>query len=384
MAKKICIYCGKEFDEEDMTREHVIPQVMGGNIKEQNPFIINNVCKRCNNVAGIYIDGVFAKQFLVKANIDQIKKRYTDITKNPYIPPFYLGINNSLNYEDKICEMWSGPAGDPIFHFHKPYNEDKDLPMIGKPTYIKSNEIDNGFVFFYIVSNNPVWQTTTANTVRKFFNKSVAYLGHGHSQYFSEIPKELEKLNNDITSRLEKHEKFNMSFTSTLHVNDRFACKLALGMSGIFLKDEFTKSDEAKQLRNGMWAKTPKDFENIKFQGSSFYISKQENAIEKFLNMDNCHVITLFKSNDGIYLNISLWGEMILTICLTRNIELLKEDIEDGNGIVYVVAPGLKKCIGPISLIKFIGFKNSDNLEEPLLSLKQEVDNIPELPPVII
>ncbi|WP_394887021.1 HNH endonuclease [Clostridium butyricum] len=382
MAKRICIYCGKEFEEKDMTREHVIPQVIGGNIEEQNPFIAYNVCKRCNNTAGTFIDGIFAKQFLVDAYINLIKKRYTDINVNPFIPPAYMGMTSEFKFNDKICEMWVEHDGSSIFHFHKPYEEKSYINIVGKPTYIKSSEIDPGFVFIYIVSNNPVWQKTVINSVRKTFKDTIIYLGNGSHkicEYFSEIPQELDELHNLITQKMNSRESFEIHLASDLHINDRFTCKMALGLSAIFLKDEFALTDEAKQLRNGMWAKKSEEFNNIKIHGSGLNYSLTE--ADEMLKMDNCHVIMLIQTIEGISLKLSLWGKIASTIFLTKNKQLLKQDIPDGNGLVYVIVPGLKKCVGPINFIDYISFILGYKSNEKLTNLKKQIEEIPELPP---
>lgn len=186
----VCLYCGKQFNKNEMTRDHVIPQVLGGNIHESNPFIINNVCKRCNNVAGIFIDGIFAKQYLVKNKIDSLSSRYTDLEKDPYVPLIYMGRLKNFEFKNNICDLWMSNSGDVIYHFHQPYNDKLSIPMIGKPTYIKSNEIDHGFIFLYITANNPVWQRVTVNSIRTTFPNTKIYLGNGTHKVcsvFSEI-----------------------------------------------------------------------------------------------------------------------------------------------------------------------------------------------------
>lgn len=381
MSKRICIYCGKEFEEKDMTREHVIPQVLGGNIEEQNPFIAYNVCKRCNNIAGTFIDGVFAKQFLVNAYINTIKTRYTDINVNPFIPPAYLGKISDIKFNDKICEWWVEYDGTSIFHFHKPYEEKKSATVVGKPTYIKSNEIDKGFLFVYINSNNPIWQTIVVNSIRKTFKDTIIYLGNGSNEVceiFSRIPTQLEDLHNLITKKLENKEQFKIELSTDLHINDRFTCKMALGMCAIFLEDEFALTYEATQLRNGMWAKEHEAFNDIKIHGQGLMYSTE---VDKYLKMDNCHVITLVKLDEGIFLKLSLWGKMASTVLLTEDEKMLKNQIPDGYGLVYVIAPGLKKCIGPINLTQYIGFILGNNSHEQLANLKKQIEEIPELPP---
>lgn len=382
MAKRICIYCGKEFEEKDMTREHVIPQVIGGNIEVQNPFIAYNVCKRCNNTAGTFIDGIFAKQFLVDAYINLIKKRYTDINVNPFIPPAYMGMISEFKFNDKICEMWVEYDGSSIFHFHKPYEEKSYIDMVGKPPYIKSNEIDSGFVFLYIVSNNPIWQKTVINSIRKTFKDTIIYLVNGSHEvckYFSEIPKELKELREQIIKKINSNGEFNPKLASDLHVYDRFTCKMTLGMSAIFLKDEFALTDEAIQLRKGMWARDNKEFENIEIYGRGLQHSLTK--ADELLKIDNCHVIILHESREGISVRLLLWGNIASNMVLTKNKLLLKKDIPDRNGLVYVIAPGLKKCIGPINFLDYMSYILGLKSNEQLSDLKKQIEEIPELPP---
>ncbi|WP_434794538.1 hypothetical protein TPDSL_15770 [Terrisporobacter petrolearius] len=379
----ICLYCGKEFNKEEMTREHVIPQVIGGNIHESNPFIIENVCKRCNNTAGIFIDGIFAKQFLVKNKIDTLNSRYTDLNKNQYIPLSYMGKLKDFEFEGKICEFWLGPTGDVIYHFHDPYKDKLGIPMIGKPTYIKPSEIDQGYVFLYIVSNNPIWQTTVVNSVKITFAKSEIYLGNGSHEVcsiFSEIPKELNLLHDILNEKVK--QKNELEFSTSLHANDRFIFKTVLGMGGVFLKDEFILNEEADRLRKAMWGKTNDEIKDLEVSGSSFYTEKNE-SLDKYLSMNNCHLIALIRIDGGIAIHISLFGDMSSTVMLTKKSDLLKANINDF-GIVYVIAPGLNKCIGPIDLENFIGYKNDCGGDKRLYDLEAEINNVPELPPHMI
>lgn len=376
----ICLYCGKEFNENEMTREHVIPQVLGGNIHESNPFIINNVCKRCNNVAGIFIDGIFAKQYLVKNKIDSLNSRYTDIEKKPYLPLIYMGKLKKFKFNNNICELWLSNSGDIIYHFHEPYDDKLAIPMIGKPTYIKSEEIDQGFIFLYMVANNPIWQRVTVNSIRTTFPKSKIYLGndsHKVCSIFSEIPQELNLLHVSLNDKVTK--KNELECVISLHANDRFLFKTALGMCGLFLNETFVLSEEANRLRIGMWAKSNDEIKDIKISGSSFY-TKREEVLSKYLSMENCHVISLLKIKEGVAMNLSLFGDMSTTIILTKNINYLNIEI-NGLGIVYVIAPGLNKCIGPISIESFIGFKTKCSGDSRLFELENEINSIPEYPP---
>lgn len=46
LAKGICHYCGKKFQPEELTMDHVLPVVRGGKSNKGNIVVC---CKQCNN-----------------------------------------------------------------------------------------------------------------------------------------------------------------------------------------------------------------------------------------------------------------------------------------------------------------------------------------------
>ncbi|OAB38318.1 HNH endonuclease [Paenibacillus glacialis] len=168
----ICVYCNKEKDTDEMTQEHVIPKAIGGNLFPTNPFSLDRVCKRCNNLCGAYIDGPFIKNWLTSNVKSSEIAKYADISRHPILPLSYFGILDDIKFGDKICEMWLGPTGDTIYHFHEPYPEIDDIsPMVGIPTYAKQKDVDPGFSFLFVRSNNPAWHKTIIFSFVEQFKK---------------------------------------------------------------------------------------------------------------------------------------------------------------------------------------------------------------------
>ncbi|SHE31194.1 HNH endonuclease [Desulforamulus putei DSM 12395] len=175
----LCVYCGQEKPAEQFSREHVIPRAIGGNLRPYNPFTLNQVCKRCNSICGTYIDGPFVKNWLTQNYRAEIAKKYVNINSNPILPLIYFGPVNGLVYKEKICELWLGPTGDTIYHFHEPYPEEPDVPpMVGIPTYARTDQIDHGFAFLFVRSNNPVWHPTILHSFNEQFKQSVISTKH--------------------------------------------------------------------------------------------------------------------------------------------------------------------------------------------------------------
>lgn len=74
---KFCIICRKEFTKENpATKEHIIPEAIGGN------YVIDTVCKNCNSQMGTKIDAPFIKNIISRLHIEENqikgKKRIVD------------------------------------------------------------------------------------------------------------------------------------------------------------------------------------------------------------------------------------------------------------------------------------------------------------------
>lgn len=377
----ICAYCGKEKSDEEFTQEHVIPKAIGGNLFPDNPFLLNNVCKRCNNVSGTYIDGPFIKSWLTQNSRAENLYKYADISKNPILPLVYMGPCHELSYEDKICELWLGPTGDTIYHFHLPYPDEPQIsPMVGVPTYVGNNEIDYGFAFLFIRSNNPIWHPTIIYSFINQFNKSTVYLGNGpvpEGGPFSKIPRELEDLHKKIRSISGNNHE--ISFKIRLDYGDRFLAKIALGIGCKLLNNSFISSESASMLRKFMWTKDAEERNKIPVSGASF-LKGEFGKLNQILCWPNGHIVALIVSLDSLYLFTSFYGNQNATIKISSEPEHWKGKIQN-EGIVYAIAPGLQRYVGPKNLSTFIAHKfEPDCLDKDLSNLEIEMNKFSKLP----
>lgn len=365
-----------------MTQEHVIPKAIGGNLFPTNPFSLNRVCKRCNNLCGAYIDGPFIKNWLTSNFKSTEIAKYADISRHPVLPLSYFGILDEIKYGDKICEMWLGPTGDTIYHFHEPYPEIEDIsPMVGIPTYAKQKDIDPGFSFLFIRSNNPAWHKTIILSFVEQFDKSILYLGNGPTPIggrFSDIPEELSQLYERLRSLSGQQHKLSVMIKH--HYGDRFLAKIALGIGALFLSDDFAVSSSASLLRTFMWTKSQNERQQLKLHGSGF-LEGTPDSLKQILNWPGGHVIALITDNNNLNLYCSFYGFQNAVVRVTSEPELWKDRIND-DGIVFLIAPGIQKYVGPIELSKYIAHKFENDLEnEQLLRLEEDLENKPELPP---
>lgn len=387
-----CIYCGQDKEAEVFSKEHIIPRALGGNLDSYNPFITYDVCGRCNNISGIFIDEPFIKSWFTQHNRAGNAFKYLDVDKDIVLPLSFMGIVKDLGYEDKICDFWLGPIGEPIFHFHEPYPELLDVPpIVGIPTHARRKQIDYGFAFLYLKSDNPVWQKIAHYSFYNHFKKSTLYLGNAptvQGSIYSNIPSHLISLHEELDRKLgldmdkEDIEPLKLITTVNLYYGDRFLAKLALGFGAILLKESFKKSESADLLRKFMWTKTVQDREKLPVKIHNFTSSIVNEQLKKFLSWDGGHLIHIMPYNNKLLLYVNFYGGQEATVLISSEPEHWQNtEVNISTGIIYVISPTLQKCVGPLQLRDYIAHRVAPIFRvEDLAVLEEEMSRNKEVP----
>ena len=380
---KRCIYCDEEKDEKDFSREHILPKAIGGALLPQNPFITDEVCERCNNISGLFIDAPFTKSWLFTNYRSSNATKFASITPQTTLPLFYFGVMKDLKYEDKICECYLGPNGDRIYHFHRPYDEDDTLNIVGgAPPHFKNKSLDEGFVFIFIRSDNPVWLPVVINSFTSHFKKSTLYLGNGPApkvpdSNFQNIPEKLKELHNKMKSlNGATHE---VTTIMDVDLGNRFLAKLALGLGCHFLNESYKTSEDASLLRKFMWAKKKEDRDKILIHDSGF-LNSETKTFDEFLKWDGGHIINLMVSDNRLVLYTNFYGQQGSLIQVTSNKSHWEGKIN--GSMLFIIMPVMQRYVGPIHMVELLAHRISDNKNSEILKLENEIANIPPTPPL--
>lgn len=378
----ICLYCNREKEEKEFSQEHVLPRGIGGALTPVNPFSVNDVCIRCNTLSGFFIDAPFIKSWFINNHRASNAKKHIKLSINTILPLVYFGEIEELKFEDQICEFWLGPTGDCIYHFHQPYPTNKDTsPLVGIPPTAKRGEIDNGFVFLFVRSNNSEWHPAIFNSVLSNFKKSEFYLGNGPTPKggaFSDIPESLLNLHNELKNMQGQSHKNRVLIG--IDTGERFLAKLALGIGSILLNDSFRQSKSADLLRKFMWTKDIDERRKIPIHGTSFIVNNEGmKNINEFLKWNGGHVIMAMNIKGSLVLYTNLYEENSAVIQISDEPEHWTGRINEG--VCYIIVPGLQKSVGPISLTELIAHKHeptytNDELQE-LETLMSKFDQLP-------
>lgn len=378
-----CIYCGKDKPEAEFSQEHILPRAIGGNIEPINPLSIDNVCERCNNLSGLFVDAPFIKNWFINNYRSSNSKKYCNLTPQTVLPLTYFGVIEEFAHDDKICEFWLGPTGDTIYHFHVPYPEEPDSsPMIGKPPTSYAHDIDAGFVFLFIRSNNPKWHPTIIFSVLANFNKSEIYLGNGETppiKNFKNIPESLSELYDKLKVKQAKMHTNTMQVG--LYYEDRFLCKLALGIGSLLLNPIFESSEQADLLRKGMWIKNHKERRKLKIHGTKALNSGQSmKGLNEIFSWQGGHSLIVMVANNRLVLYCNFYELHSSVIQITDNPAHWEGKINIGKA--FIVAPSIKKAVGPINLMDYIGHKAKPPVLYPeLVELEKVMSTFDKLPP---
>jgi hypothetical protein len=163
-----------------------------------------------------------------------------------------------------------------------------------------------------------------------------------------------------------------------LHFGDRFLVKLALGFATRFLGSAFAGSDRATDLRNALWAKTPYEMEKLEVGGTGFVSVPGLDKLADVLNWEGCHLFYLLQRGGSTAFVANIYGKypgIIRVGDLTPDMPQIGRD-----GMVWLVAPGLRAFAGPMDFITFLAEKDAPTAAH-LLPLRQRMQMARKMPP---
>lgn len=370
---KICIYCNKEKEDKEFNREHVIPQAIGGGSETNNPLIIK-VCKKCNSIAGFFIDTPFSKYwFLATSNIASLRK----VVNFQLIESFqftYMGFVKDYNLDDMICEKWIGPNRDSVFHFHPPFPILEDTESVGglHPTLKSNTKINHGFSILVLNSNTPEWVKLIKNSYKKQFKLCDNYIVEFQESKIKKLPNDFPKDKERFIQRLQAitTETIETEFAISFGTAERFLAKTALAIGNLFLNKTFINSNYADSLRSFLWTKEYDKRKGMEQKIHGFIGNKNKfETLTPILSWGNCHIIGLLKFKDSIELFVNFYSDNPAMIRVSESMEDWQQ-INKNSEIIYICHPVMKKTIGPFSLEDLINHKNKTQLNLKLLEFE--------------
>lgn len=371
---KTCIYCKKTKEENEFNREHIIPQAIGGASETNNPLIIE-VCKRCNSIAGFFIDTPFVKFWFIGVSFITALREAEENKKINTYPFMYMGKLDDFKLDDLECEKWIGRNKEDVYHFHPPFPSERDLEKVGglHPSFKEDENINHGFAILVFKDDDEVWKEITRNSFNKKFKKSQRYIVDFNSSQKRELPSDFprDKVRyvNELNRLTRNESKF--TFQISFGTGERFLAKTALSIGSLLFGEQYYKSEYADKLRTFLWQKKFESRKNLDLKVKGFIANKTKfPKLKPLFSLGVCHVIALLKYQESIELFVNYFSDNPAMIRVDDKIANWKFG-ENNQGMIYICHPILKTIIGPITLNQFLNHKNKKLLIPELTKLEK-------------
>jgi hypothetical protein len=383
-----CLYCDGRRETLEESLEHIWPEALGG---ESGPelFKTRDVCARCNNLSGQWIDGAFLKSFFLRSEISLPAYDYLDPDKPSPMPATYMGTDTEFPCaEGETCELWLGPAGAHIYHVHE--KDDGRWTGFAGGDFLKRRRQDPGRAYLLLTTDQEYWAIATLLSFRAQFPVSprrcltamprlpaaLGILRHDEQPLSATERREIDFILGRRSSN--RHAQLDIK----VDFSDRFLAKLALGFGHTILGPAVSRSPYADALRSRLWSPDETPEEIARIRGTGFWGGKDDAVAARLLGWKGAWTLTFQAMPAAFGLVVCTPGGRMMSMALSDDPSLWSPEISDayGDGQTYIVVPGRALTVGPVPLSRMIAHELGHKHPE-LLALEALRTDRSRLPP---
>lgn len=386
-----CVYCADSRDNQNLSLEHIWPKALGG-AQGGELFRTDRVCKTCNNLAGIWVDGAFLKGWFTNVEIATSREFIDPKVPGP-LPLVYMGLDEEFPVEPGyICEYWAGPAGEHIYHTH---TEDDDRWFgFGGGDFIKRKK-NAGRVYLYLTSDVPYWVVTALKSFLAHFD-GLKTRNFCLTKIEGSLSTKLldQFIDTGVATNIEARE-INWVRTRSptgrkpnklqiyLRFSDRFLAKIALGVGANILGDAFAQSDYAGELRKLLWPSRQVEEDNPVVYGTNYWKVNGLSKVRDFIGLKGAWNILLKSSASEFTIGVGTPSGKWMTTVVSNDSSLLTDEIHNryDDGVIHFVIPqrGIftNGILLPTVLLHTMKIEHCAELDA-LEALRCPVDQIPK------
>ncbi|WP_157652280.1 HNH endonuclease [Burkholderia ubonensis] len=371
ISTRNCIYCDRDKPITEFSLEHIFPDSLGGSLC-CDLFKTRQVCQRCNNLSGLFIDGPFIKSWF-RNNHDAVASRdyLTLDAQDSTLPLIYMGEIGAISTTDEVCESWLGPCGEHVYHFHRRDDERFATYLGGDPI---ARQKDTGRAYLALTVTHPWWIGLALRSFKAHFRRARRYALNFHvtddraDSPFLHAPD--ERTPSDIAkiqSLGNGTRHINMSIG--LNAEARFMAKIARAIGYNLFGDEFLATPYAAHLKDAMWEQDHDRAATIPVYGTGFWGTVVD-SIKDLLSWRGAYTIVLSPGKDRFGLHLTTPAGRSAHIAVSDDPSLWREMSTVHAGQVYVLAPQAKKFVGPIPLLEYAAHVTGSWKQPALLELE--------------
>lgn len=390
-AVRVCIYCGLEKPDDDFSDEHIWPDALGGDFLPHDVWRTDDVCRSCNSLSGLFVDGSFIRSWMGQAELSSGSFEYLAGNGKPAaIPLDYLGPIQNLSVPDgHIADYWSGPCGANIIHI-RPDDGDEQWTTYasGNPKAKKSKA---GRAYMALNSENEFWVMTSLLSFKRHFNRAERFIVNADfpSEWAFKKPDRSDPVQAEdmktvdaVTSHSRADKYLHIRMAISVDLGSRLLAKLGLAMGYKLLGAAFLETDYAKSLRRGMREGNAEKRKLIPVRGSGFLNGLGLGGAEKTLAWPGGWVLMLSLVEGNLGLCVVSPSGRAMSVLISDDQPLIGAlDPKYKNGTIWITVPAAKEAAGPILLPEYLAHQTSARALRELTSLADKRGDKAKLPP---
>ena len=388
----VCIFCGELKEQSELSEEHIWPSALGGD-SLPSLWRTNQVCRRCNSMSGIFVDGEFIKG--IAGTIEAYSGvNFVDLA-NPsaaLFPLAYLGKFKNITIQDgQQAEYWAGPCGANVIHIRPADREPIWSTYAGGDP---RRQRQGGRVYLGFTSKDPFWVTATLRSVLSHFKRQLpiyvinASLPRELVKTFREPDPDDEQQSKDLVTVREainttKHGEYHqMQITVAVDTGSRFLAKVALAIGHNIYGPSFLTTSYAQRLRQAFREADPQRREKIPIHGVGYFASNQwPESIPRLLSFPGVWVLSILSIDALASVVVATPSGSVLCARVSDDTGLVPiTEYRLDLGVVWIVVPTLGKAIGPIAMPDYLAHQSGVHSNDELAALEAKRVNKDELP----
>ena len=373
-----CVYCREEKQIDEFSLEHVIPKFLGGNFVSDK-FKIRNVCKKCNNNLGLFVDAAFEKDWLVFNHLNSQAHAFFNPVEPTSLPLRYVGsdvLNPPHMTDGEICEYWLGPLGEQIFWI-RPNDEKLYWYAGGNPRTVKKKKTRAYFIFVERSLKN--LNLVLLSFKDAFEGKPVKKIMCTACQDESILPRigfsNSDSIDNErikfFLESVRGGKVQHCQYTKNIFAENRFLAKLALGiLHCLFNKSKFS-SEYMDELYKQLWYRTGDN--TPKIHGSRPF-DEEGRKFKILLGVPYGTTISILKDDNLLIMNLNINMELNYSIQCGEFEKLDDQEAKlfEQEGLCIVIYKSLQQVV-ELGFNEFLAHKNQNCINNKLAEIESMI-----------
>ncbi|VVE82362.1 HNH endonuclease [Pandoraea sputorum] len=375
---KFCIYCRKDKGAGDYSLEHIIPQFLGG-AYAPDEFKSRDVCKRCNNDLGLFVDAGFEKDWFVTQKLRDISCSTFNLERDVGIPLLCLGASDLRPpgmLPDEVCEAWLGPLGEQVYLVRR---DDERLFWYagGNPRTAKDVKSRAYFMFSErsVIEPRLPWRSfRDAFEGRRTRKVMCTQVDVDTSRIGFSEPDELDGARIEFfLENCTKYKRRNNRISFYTKYDVRFMAKLAIGLAYAMFGARALETSYSEELYKALWHRP--DDEVPEIFGESHSSGRNDPILFRMMGDPNAVTLAISPTNLGVAVNLNIGETMNWTIKCASNENIASHELSAmGTGFAIVLYRQLRRAVR-LSMPELIAHKLGNRPHPELSEINQQLSS---------